>query len=128
MDPETLPRHSPKAFPDALDDLLRALQTQPLRPVTLRQFFSRVEGYGYDALRKMTRGELNLQPAAMEAIAEAAGIIEPDYFLEYRIYRVREAMMNHPDLADDCYSLLMGHTLAAEQTGQMRSRRRKRAT
>lgn len=93
MRDERLPRYSHLPFPEALGNLLRALQTDPVRPVTMRQLFGRVEGYGYDALRKMTRGELRLQPGAMEAIARAAGIIAPDYFLEYRRHIVQERLI-----------------------------------
>lgn len=98
--------HTNQPFPEALGDLLRAQQADPIGIISLRALFSQIEGYSYDALRKMVRGELTLQPAAIEAMAAALGV-PPEYFLEYRAWQLQEGLKRHPELADKVYDMLM---------------------
>ena len=103
----SLPEHSQDEFPRALDALLRALPSDPLRPVTMRHFFNQVPGWTYDALRKMTRGQLKLSKEAMEAMADTAGIIGPTYFREYRLIQIGECFSEHPELDEMYYGQIM---------------------
>jgi hypothetical protein len=104
MHDQSLPKHYPGPFDEALDALLKALQTEPLRTVSPRQFFLRVEGWGYDALRKMLTGENRLQPDALVAMAEASdGLIEPEYWQEYRIFQIGEDFREFPNLEEAYY-------------------------
>lgn len=42
----------------------------------------------------------------LEKIASTLGV-EPDYFLEYRAWRVRQVALTDPDLVDDLYDLML---------------------
>ena len=111
------PPRTAQPFPEALGELLRAQQGDPMGLISLRAFFSQIDGYGYDALRKMVRGELTLQPAAVEAMAGALGV-PPDHFLEYRAWQLQEGLRRHPELSDKVYEMLMaGFALLDERKG-----------
>jgi hypothetical protein len=95
-----------RPFAEALGDLLRVQQKDPLGMISLRAFFAHIPGYSYDALRKMVRGQLALQPQAIEAMAHELGI-EPEYFLEYRAWQLQEGLDRYPEVADEVYEKLM---------------------
>jgi hypothetical protein len=95
-----------RPFPEALGELLRVQQGDPLGMISLSAFFSQIGGYSYDALRRMVRGELTLQPQAIEAMAAVLGVA-PEYFLEYRSHQLQEGLRRHPELADVVYEMLM---------------------
>lgn len=97
---------SVRPFAEALGELLRAAQGDPLGSINLRTFFAQIPDYSYDALRKMVRGRIALQPLAIEAMAKALGV-HPEYFLEYRAWQLREALRLRPELADEVYEKLM---------------------
>lgn len=83
------------------------MQAEPLRPVTMRQLFLRVEGWGYDALRKMVNGQATLQPDAIKAIARASGIVKPEYFAEYRQRQLEHVCRRHPEIEQKLYNEIM---------------------
>ncbi len=114
-DPEstTRPKRSTRPFPEALGELLRVQQGDPLGSISMRAFFAHIPNYSYDALRKMVRGQLALQPQAIEAMARVLGV-EPDYFLEYRAWKLQEGLRRHPQVADDVYEMLMGSFAALD--------------
>ena len=125
--------HTNQPFPEALGDLLRAQQADPIGIISLRALFVQIEGYSYDALRKMVRGELTLQPAAIEAMAAVLGV-PPEYFLEYRAWQLQEGLRRHPELSDKVYDMLMAcFALLDERKGftsipvPSRPRRRRRS-
>lgn len=62
--------------------------------------------------------------ATIEKLAAVLGV-PPDYFLEYRQWRVQEISRRHPELVDEVYDLLVGH--AAEEDRRQSSRVRRRA-
>jgi transcriptional regulator with XRE-family HTH domain len=43
---------------------------------------------------------------ALEKLASALAV-EPDYFLEYRAWRVREVALTDPDLVEDLYDIMI---------------------
>lgn len=66
------------------------------------------------------RGErgrrINSQAArTIEKLAAALGV-RPDYFLEYRVWRVQELVREHPALADDVYDYLVDQAEGAGAT------------
>ena len=99
-------RYSAKAFPEALAELLRQEAGDPRARINLSEFFRRVEGWEYETLRKQVAGERTLQPDAIEAMAQALHVA-PEYFLEYRIHQIRQALSDHPELVDLVYDLLV---------------------
>ena len=92
-------------FIEVFGDVLRKQQGSPLG-VNLREFSQRVEAYDYSTVRRMIRGNIPLQPRAMEVFAQALGI-EPERFLEYRAHQVREAVKRHPELGELVYETVM---------------------
>lgn len=103
-----------RPFAEALGELLRAQQGDPLGSISLRTFFAHIPEYSYDALRKMVRGKIPLQPQAIEAMAAALGV-SPEYFLEYRAWQVRKGLKRHPELADEVYEKLMASFASADE-------------
>jgi hypothetical protein len=103
-----------RPFPEALGGLLRVQQGDPLGSISLRSFFAQIPDYSYDALRKMVRGTIPLQPQAIEAMAIALGV-SPEYFVEYRAWQVREGLKRRPELADQVYEKLMASFAAADE-------------
>lgn len=106
-------------FARALGDILRERQNDPLGRVSLFPFLETVEGWGYNALRKMVNGERTLQPEAIEAMAAALDI-DPRYFREYRRHLFDLQMDAHADLIDEiwdaCVSLLAAIDEASGET------------
>ncbi len=97
---------STRPFPQALGELLRVQQGDPLGTVNLRAFFAQIPEYSYDALRKMVRGQLTLQPEAIEKMAAILGV-PPEHFLEYRVWQIQEGLRRHPEVANEVYEMLM---------------------
>ena len=52
------------------------------------------------------RGVNSQSAEAIRKISRALNV-EPDYWMEYRAYRVREIAKKHPDLASSVYDLLV---------------------
>jgi len=96
---------SPKTqrpFADAFAEIMREKYGDNLGNFDLRPVLSQVDGYSYEALRLMLRGERTLKMGAIEGIAKVVGV-SPHYFVEYR--RMWSAAMaeTHPELADIIY-------------------------
>lgn len=53
-------------------------------------------------LRQIVTGDRAPQPAAIEALAPVLGV-QPDYFREWREYRVAEILKSNPDLGIAVY-------------------------
>ena len=113
-------RRSTQPFIDALGGLLREQQqTGPLGAVNLRAFFAGIPHWSYEHLRKMVIGERTLTAPAIEAMAGVLGVA-PDYFAEYRIHRIAEAMKTRPDLVDAFYDVLVLQESEAKGTHKPR--------
>jgi anthranilate phosphoribosyltransferase len=98
--------YTQKRFAEALAELLRQERGDPKARVNLREFFGRVDGWEYETLRKQISGERTLKPDAIQAMAEILGVA-PEYFLEYRRYQIEQAIVNHPELVDLVYDLMV---------------------
>ena len=94
-------RHTHKPFKEAIAELLREQQGNPLR-VNLFAFARTVEGWSYNTLHKMIEGERTLTKAAIEAMAEALDV-SPDYFVEYRMMWIMLQMVEQPDIIDHVF-------------------------
>lgn len=105
-----------KPFGEALADALREKQAARFGRISLRAFFSRIEGWSYDALRKMANGELRLTPEVMEACARELGIA-PTYWREYRAYQIEQQMESNPELIDAIYDLVMSEAAKLPMKG-----------
>jgi hypothetical protein len=96
-----------RSFEEDLDTLLRDRQkTGPLQAPSIKWLAERIPGWSYEHVRRMSIGERTRSSDFIEAVAAALGVA-PDYFLEYRIWRVEVAMKENPEIADECYGLLM---------------------
>lgn len=62
------------------------------------------------------------RPSGAETIERLAAVfgVPPDYFIEYRAWKVREIARKYPALADEVYDLLVAH--AASEESRRRSR------
>ena len=98
--------YAEESFAEALADLLRREQGDPLGRIRLSDFFKRVEGWEYETLRKQVVSERKLQPEAIEAMAQALAV-QPEYFIEYRRHQIERAITVHPELVDLVYDLLV---------------------
>ncbi len=108
-------KYTCKPFAEALGDLLRERpEGGPLSRISLRAFFSRVDGWQYENLRKMVMGERTLRPEAIEAMSAVLDVT-PEYFLEYREWRIRQALRTHPELVELTYDLVMTEARALSE-------------
>jgi hypothetical protein len=99
---------SQERFPEALEGLLRERQNPgTFGRVNLRLFFSEIDGWGYEYLRKMVMGERRLQPEAIKDMAKALGV-PPEHFLEYRLWQITELLRSKPELVDRVYEQVIG--------------------
>jgi len=98
--------HSNKPFGEALVEVVRERQALPLGRFSLRAFFQPIDGWTYDALRKMVKGTLPVTPQAMEACA-AQLQLPPSYFREYRVWQIDQAMERIPEVVDILYDIAM---------------------
>ena len=92
-------RHTVLAFSKALAELMRARDIDQPRLAALAELSQSSISRYLDDLRKPS-------PASMEAIA-AALEISPDYFLEYRIWKIQEIMGERPELVSGVYDELV---------------------
>lgn len=75
---------------------------------------------GPSSIYRYLKGErghgFNSQSARnIERIAPVLGV-EPDHFLEYRAWMVRERIKSHPELAEDVYDLFMAYAEHEDQS------------
>lgn len=69
----------------------------------------------YRYLRRERGVSVNSQSApVIERMAEVLGV-PPDYFMEFRAWKVREVAKKHPHLVDEVYDLLMAHAEVEEE-------------
>jgi transcriptional regulator with XRE-family HTH domain len=101
-------KYTHKAFGHALADLLRDYQGQMWRP-NLQEFAQEL-GVNYHTLRSAVMGRTNPSPVVMERVAHRLNI-SPDYFREYRVYKMGRALEEilevRPDTAGKLYELVM---------------------
>lgn len=95
----------------ALADLLRERgQANEVGNVRFERFYKAVEelkaGYGAKHLRRMVDGGRPLQPDAIEAMARVLDV-EPEYFLEYRVWQIGKVLERHPDAEELLYDIAM---------------------
>lgn len=62
----------------------------------------------------MVMGERPLRPEAIEAMAKALGK-SPEFFVEYRGWRIGEALKRHPSLVALVYDLVIAEAEALDQ-------------
>ncbi len=70
----------------------------------LRPVLSQVDGYSYEALRLMLKGERSLKMEAIEGISRVIGV-NPHYFMEYRRMWSESMARKYPELADALYDV-----------------------
>jgi hypothetical protein len=87
--------------------------------VNLKAFLAKLP-WEYNTLRKQIVGERRLQPQVIEAIAKELDV-NPEYFMEYRIWQVAEVLEKYPDLVELCYDVLLN---AADVREEEKSRAR----
>jgi hypothetical protein len=95
-----------KEFPDALAEIMRAQYGDRLGNFDLRPVLSQVDGYSYEALRLMLKGERSLKMEAIEGISKVIGV-SPHYFVEYRLMWSAAMAHKYPDLADAVYEVCL---------------------
>lgn len=129
---DELPRYSTKSFRGAIGDALRARRGNEMGDYSKTEFareLSERSFWSENTVLSYLKGTRKPTPAALEAMAALLELpAGADYFLDYRIHRVKEAMVNHPELAEECYRLLISHTQLEEQDGQPSASRRKSRT
>ncbi len=88
-------RHTVEPFPEALAKLMKERGIDQLRLSALSRLNQSSISRYLDGLRKPSL-------ASMESLASALGI-SPDFFLEYRIEKIKEAMEARPELVSRIY-------------------------
>ena len=116
MEPNTSDR-TMKPFAETLGTLLRIERGDTMGRYSLRAFLMGIEGWHPDTLRKMVKGDLTLQPDAIEAMAAQLGKA-PSYFREYRLHEIEVAFSRHPELEEDFYEAIMGRAEKLDRTNQ----------
>ncbi len=97
-------KHTKKDFTTAFIDLARERFGQSSGKVDLRPILSQVEGYSYEALRLMLKGQRTLKMEAIEGMSKVLGV-SPHHFIEYRQMWTSRMMQRHPDLGDSLYHM-----------------------
>jgi hypothetical protein len=93
-----------KEFAAAFTDLAKERFGHSSGKVDLRPILSQVEGYSYEALRLMLKGQRTLKMEAIEGMAKVLDV-SPHYFVEYRQMWACRMMQRHPDLGDRLYEI-----------------------
>jgi hypothetical protein len=96
--------HTNKDFVTAFTDLAKERFGSSEGKVDLRPILSQVEGYSYEALRLMLKGQRTLKMEAIEGMAKVLGV-SPHYFCEYRQMWACKMMQRHPELCHKLYDM-----------------------
>jgi hypothetical protein len=107
--------HTHKEFAEALGEIMRAKYGDRLGNFDLRPVLSQVEGYSYEALRLMLKGERSLKMEAIEGISKVIGV-NPHYFMEYRRMWSESMGRKYPELADTLYDVSLRFVELKEKT------------
>jgi hypothetical protein len=99
-------KHTKKDFTTAFTELAVERFGQSSGKVDLRPILSQVEGYSYEALRLMLKGQRTLKMEAIEGMAKVLGV-DPHYFIEYRQMWACRMMQRHPQLGDRLYEVAL---------------------
>jgi hypothetical protein len=100
------PNYTNKEFTDALAELMREKYGDRLGNFDLRPVLSQVEGYSYEALRLMLKGERSLKMEAIEGISKVIGV-SPHYFFEYRRMWSTAMALKYPALVETIYEVIL---------------------
>ena len=109
-------RHTVKPFPSALAELMREHNIDQPRLAALA-------GLSQSSISRYLDSRRKPEPASMEGIASAFEI-SPDYFLEYRTWKIQEIMTQRPELVSSVYDrlvALVARTKRGETSGTKRS-------
>lgn len=93
-------RHTVEPFPKSLAKLMKERGVDQLRLSGLAKMNQSSVSRYLDGLRKPSL-------ASMEKIAAALDV-SPDFFLEYRIEKIREIMEERPEVVSGVYDTLTG--------------------
>jgi transcriptional regulator with XRE-family HTH domain len=80
-------------------------------------------GLSQSSISRYLDGRRRPEPTSMEGVASALGI-PPDYFLEYRRWKIQEIMTERPELVSSVYDrlvALVARTKRTETPGAKRS-------
>jgi transcriptional regulator with XRE-family HTH domain len=104
-------RYSQERFPDALKGLMEE------RHLSYRQLAYKTKlSAGY--LNHLTKGTRPVpSDPVIEVIAEAL-LVEPDFFVEYRLRQVAEILDGAPALADQLYGILLRDQPVPDDLGE----------
>jgi hypothetical protein len=97
-------KYTKKDFATAFTDLAKERFGSSAGKVDLRPLLSQVEGYSYEALRLMLKGQRTLKMEAIEGMSKVVGV-SPHYFCEYRQMWASKMMQRHPELCDRLYDM-----------------------
>ncbi len=111
MTPIARNRFSQERFPDALKGLMEE------RHLSYRQLAYKTKlSAGY--LNHLTKGTRPVpSDPVIEVIAEAL-LVEPDFFVEYRLRQVAEVLDGDPALADQLYGILLRDQPVPDDLGE----------
>lgn len=117
MTPIARNRFSQERFPDALKGLMEE------RHLSYRQLAYKTKlSAGY--LNHLTKGTRPVpSDPVIEVIAEAL-LVEPDFFVEYRLRQVAEVLDGDPALADQLYGILLRDQPVPDDLGESLKRLR----
>jgi hypothetical protein len=96
--------HTNKDFATAFIDLAKERFGPSAGKVDLRPLLSQVEGYSYEALRLMLKGQRTLKMEAIEGMSKVLGV-SPHYFCEYRQMWSCKMIQRYPELCERLYDL-----------------------
>ncbi len=100
----TSKKYTKEDFASAFLELARERFARDSGKVDLRPLLSQVEGYSYEALRLMLKGQRTLKMEAIEGMAKVLDV-SPHYFVEYRQMWAARMMQRYPDLGDKLYEI-----------------------
>ena len=104
----------PGSFEKVFGRLLSEYQDLRLGRVNLSKFHrEHIKGYEFSVFRRQVDGKITLQPKLMEEVAAVLDI-SPEMFLEYRVYRLTEALKRHPALVDVAYRPILDKAAALD--------------
>jgi hypothetical protein len=105
--PGTSEKYTVMDFASAFTDLVRERFGQGSVKVDLRPILSQVDGYSYEALRLMLKGQRTLKIEAIEGMSKVLGV-SPHYFAEYRHLWTCRMAQRYPELGDNLYEIAKG--------------------
>ena len=102
----TKDRYTHQPFVEAFAEIMREKYGDAAGDYDLRPVLGKVEGYSYEALRLMLRGQRTLKMGAIEGISTVLGM-SPHYFVEYRRMWADAMAQTYPELVDMVYEVAL---------------------